>query len=197
MKYLLISILLIFYLNIYSQNSKYVLWYYPSNVNNVYGVMITVSPDYSDSIRCQPKVHGIELDLTPEELLLSGFTFAYLFYKPFYEVDIKTINNVNLKTVNGVRIGFTDMEESIINGINLSLGDNLASKTNGLTISMLRRKNQNCNGVGVSLIANLDNSCNGIQIGLINKCSDLKGFQFGLWNKNQKRSLPIINWSFN
>jgi hypothetical protein len=52
------------------------------------------------------------------------------------------------------------------------------------------------NGLTFAFIGNHDTKCKGIQIGLINSAVDLKGLQIGLWNKNQKRSMPIINWNF-
>lgn len=36
----------------------------------------------------------------------------------------------------------------------------------------------------------------GVQIGAVNQAKKLKGIQFGLWNVNEKRSLPIFNWNF-
>lgn len=36
----------------------------------------------------------------------------------------------------------------------------------------------------------------GVQIGLVNNAAKLRGFQIGLWNTNQKRSLPLFNWCF-
>jgi hypothetical protein len=36
----------------------------------------------------------------------------------------------------------------------------------------------------------------GIQIGIYNKTLKLRGFQFGLWNVNERRSFPLINWNF-
>jgi hypothetical protein len=36
----------------------------------------------------------------------------------------------------------------------------------------------------------------GVQIALFNSSMNFKGIQIGLWNKNQKRSLPFINWNF-
>jgi hypothetical protein len=52
------------------------------------------------------------------------------------------------------------------------------------------------NGLTIGLLGNHDVRCNGVQIGLSNASTDLRGFQLGLWNRNQSRSLPFINWSF-
>ncbi len=37
----------------------------------------------------------------------------------------------------------------------------------------------------------------GLQIGVFNGCTDGRGIQIGLWNTNDRRSLPIINWTWN
>lgn len=36
----------------------------------------------------------------------------------------------------------------------------------------------------------------GLQIGVFNGCADGRGLQIGLWNTNDRRSLPIINWTW-
>jgi hypothetical protein len=35
----------------------------------------------------------------------------------------------------------------------------------------------------------------GLQIGIFNASKHTKGVQLGIWNKNEKRKLPIINWN--
>lgn len=37
----------------------------------------------------------------------------------------------------------------------------------------------------------------GLQIGVFNGCANGRGIQIGLWNTNDRRSLPIINWTWN
>jgi hypothetical protein len=36
----------------------------------------------------------------------------------------------------------------------------------------------------------------GLQIGIVNKSKNLRGIQIGIWNVNQKRKLPLLNWNF-
>jgi len=36
----------------------------------------------------------------------------------------------------------------------------------------------------------------GLQIAMWNKSKNTKRIQSGLWNINEKRNLPIINWNF-
>ncbi|WP_262714039.1 LA_2272 family surface repeat-containing protein [Phaeocystidibacter marisrubri] len=43
---------------------------------------------------------------------------------------------------------------------------------------------------------NIELALDGVQIGLYNMAIELRGFQFGLWNVNGKRSLPLINGQF-
>ncbi len=52
------------------------------------------------------------------------------------------------------------------------------------------------NGIQFAVIYNKSIEMKGIQIGLFNRSENFMGIQLGLWNINQKRSLPILNWSF-
>ena len=52
------------------------------------------------------------------------------------------------------------------------------------------------NGLQFSFILNDSYLTRGVQVGLINRSQSLTGVQFGLWNINQKRKFPIINWNF-
>ncbi len=36
----------------------------------------------------------------------------------------------------------------------------------------------------------------GLQIGVVNKAKRLRGIQLGIWNINERRKLPLINWNF-
>jgi hypothetical protein len=99
-----------------------------------------------------------------------------------------------------------------INGISLSLSGTACNcETNGITLGGWAHYNYRVNGVsgvlwvnfteiirGVqfSLLWNDSFETKGVQIGLVNRSKNLKGFQFGLWNINQKRKLPLINWNF-
>ena len=100
------------------------------------------------------------------------------------------------KKVNGCQIGFINTEPTVINGLDINASGSFESVTNGVTVSAATNNHYVINGLTIAAIANSDFKCHGVQIAMFNSCNDLKGFQFGLWNKNQRRSLPFINWAF-
>ncbi len=70
---------------------------------------------------------------------------------------------------------------------------NYAESFNGLEIGVVNQS-LTFKGAAIGIVNIADMSMTGIQIGLINISGKNKGLQIGLWNKNAKRSLPIINW---
>jgi len=122
------------------------------------------------------------------------------------------LNGVNLST--GCFFTSTDMT-----GLNISLGNKfnnfngislaplgtLAGKQNGLSIGIINGNNslsgatfgiynqsQDLKGLHLGVV-NRAKRNGGLQIGVYNK-SFSKGFQLGIWNVNNKRSLPFLNW---
>ncbi len=103
-------------------------------------------------------------------------------------------------------IGFLD----IMRGISITSFWNSNAKAYGITIAGMTNYNIKTYGIQVSLfnksvcmkgiqIGGIHNSAyimKGLQIGLFNKSENTTGIQVGLFNKNEKRSLPFINWNF-
>lgn len=213
MKRITFIILLIFCgLKSYSQNDsiivldstgfdkKYILWASPSHATHVYGVMFNFWPrDDGYKHKKYPKIYGAEINLMPLGVFFPVMLVAHALdpetHKPPPE-KIDTIDFHSFKKIHGLQIGLINMEPTVINGLDINAAGSFESKTNGVTISAVMNKHYIINGLTVGIIGNHDTKCNGVQVGLINSCKQLKGFQFGLWNKNQKRSLPLINWCF-
>ncbi len=139
------------------------------------------------------------------------------------ESDFEKIKglNTNLKLkINGINISsgcfFTSTS---MNGLNLSLG-NKYDDFNGVSITALGNISDNHNGIAIGLfnannnlkgmnvgvfnltyelkglhlgVINYTKSNKGVQIGVFNR-SYSKGLQVGIWNVNNKRSMPFINW---
>ncbi|MFT6127643.1 MAG: hypothetical protein ACJAVA_002135 [Flavobacteriaceae bacterium] len=82
--------------------------------------------------------------------------------------------------VNGISIGGLAKEALQHKGIQIGGGTSRAIRRYGIQV------------VG----NNQAKTMNVIQIGLFNKTYQSTGLQIGLWNKNQDRSRPLINWSF-
>lgn len=122
------------------------------------------------------------------------------------------LNGVNISSgcffvntnMNGLNISFGNKFKNF-NGISLAPLGMLADRQNGISVGLINATND-LNGLAVGAY-NQSVKLDGLQIGLVNQTmnnhglqigffnrSYSKGFQLGLWNKNAKRSLPILNW---
>lgn len=139
------------------------------------------------------------------------------------EEDFEKIKglNTNLKLkINGINISsgcfFTSTS---MNGLNISVG-NIYDDFNGVSITALGNISDTHNGIAIGLY-NGNNNLKGLNVGVFNLTYELKGMhlglvnyvkinkgiqigifnrsysrglQVGLWNVNNKRSFPFINW---
>ena len=183
-----------------AQDRKYVMWYSPSKATDVYGVMLNFFPrevgDFPDY-----SVYGVELDLNPLGLFTSMLMVFEALDPELHQPDgtvegLEKYPPAYVKKIYGLQVGtMYAAGESIIYGLDISLWS-FESTVNGASISGVMNKQYIVNGLTVATLGNHNISCHGVQIGLINTCSDLQGVQFGLWNVNQRRKLPLINWNF-
>ena len=177
-------------------NKKYVAWFAPSGVTHMYGFMF----DFLPNGNCT--TYGVEFNISPLFLFFSPMLFAHaIFPSDFHKAEelsiVDSIDFTKFRKINGLQIGLFDMGETVINGLDINVGGGrLSSKINGVCISAIINKNYVVNGFTIAAIANHDTKCNGLQIGIINSSKQLRGVQIGLWNINQKRSLPFVNWCF-
>jgi hypothetical protein len=133
---------------------------------------------------------------------------------------IKNMNHSPHLKLNGLNIStgcfFTTTS---MNGLNVSAG-NKFNNFNGLSVTILGTISDHQNGLSIGIynannnlagstvgiynqsyqlsglhlgIFNQTRINRGVQIGVLNK-SNSKGFQLGLWNVNNKRSMPFLNW---
>ncbi len=184
---------------------------YPISNKDVNGVMLNFFPKFKVTKNLQfieyykPRTNGIELNLNPlGPLVVSGgvaMTAFDLFQgktpRIFRKINSRKIENVEcIRRINGLCISTSNFESTLMNGIELSFSGSNSVVTNGITISPFYNYNGEANGLSVGLVGNNAGALNGAQIGLFNRSSETKGLQIGLWNKNEKRSLPFINWNF-
>lgn len=128
------------------------------------------------------KVHGFNLSSgTFGTMEINGFSGA-LMIQYIYKM-------------NGVSIACMSNLVERHNGIAISVLGNEIYKANGLLVG-LGNGVSHFNGIQIGAANNISDKGAGLQIGLFNKAKNFKGIQLGLWNKNNKRSLPIINWNF-
>jgi len=136
------------------------------------------------------------------------------------DYKIKNMNHTADLKLNGLNVssGCFFMATSM-NGLNVSAG-NKFNNFNGLSITVLGTIADNQNGMSIGVynannnlkgstvgvynqsyelkglhlgIFNQTRINRGLQIGVLNK-SNSKGFQLGVWNVNNKRSMPFLNW---
>ncbi|WP_299113380.1 LA_2272 family surface repeat-containing protein [uncultured Winogradskyella sp.] len=145
------------------------------------------------------KVNGLELGLNPLSIFFPFLTAIHsippFLHNPPLD-DLSKLDSYKFDKINGIRFGIAFLDPAIINGLELNLTGGFDTQINGVSITPLVNKHFKVNGLSVALLGNFDTQVKGIQIGLFNKCNNLKGIQIGLWNKNEKRSLPFINWNF-
>jgi len=179
---------------IYGQNS--IIGISPSKLKKVNGLMFNVYPmEHSDSTSF-PTINGIELGVCPLTIFFPFLIAIHSIDPDFHQPLLDNIKFQNHKKINGIQVSFLNMEPTLINGIDINASGSFESKVNGLTCSMIINKHHKMNGLTIGIMGNHDTECNGVQVGLFNSSKKLRGFQFGLWNKNEKRSLPFINWYF-
>ncbi|MDR2039731.1 MAG: hypothetical protein LBQ60_17560 [Bacteroidales bacterium] len=182
-----------------SVDKRYLIWVSPSETKQVYGIMFNFWPNEGIGVQ-YPSIYGAEINLNPIGLFAPVITLVHAVFDPathhMGDVDPDILDISKFKKINGIQVGSINMEPSVINGLDINATMSAQSKVNGISISAVMNKQYIMNGITIAPIANHADKCNGIQMGLVNTSKKLKGFQFGLWNINQKRSLPLINWSF-
>lgn len=129
---------------------------------------------------------------------------------------LEHINGINLSTsgtmcrcnINGVSVGFLGHVADTINGISIVLFQNYAQIHTGIQFAVMSEAykmhgvqvggmNKNFHTKGLQIgVYNKNKHTKGVQLGGVNKSRDTKGIQIGLWNTNERRKLPLINWNF-
>lgn len=204
MKYVITLSLLLVSLTTYTQN-KTPIWAFPSCGNTIHGIAVGLA-DIKDS--CITNVNGIRL-----EAIGLGLGIGFLGFRPSSDINDSiimnqpatgTINGINLSlfgtinpdNLNGLTIGGFAQALNDVNGVMISLAGNISTEFSGLQLSFMGNDAYSVKGVQLCFASNSTNILNGVQIALFNRSQKTKGIQIGLWNVNEKRKLPIINWCF-
>lgn len=196
----------------YSQNNnRFPLWTFHEKNVNIHGISIgllsTAASERSTN------TNGIRLELIGLGLLAPMIpddpTFEEQHWERINGLNISVLGTVGNCSINGLSIGAAGQISARINGITLSMMINLIHKQNGLMIAGHNISNtmnglqlglaNSCvktNGVQIAFPLNESEKMRGVQIGVVNKSKKTKGIQIGIWNVNEKRRLPLINWNF-
>ena len=115
--------------------------------------------------------------------------------KDVYGVSFTAMLHYSRKS-NGINIAGLSNTIERANGLIVAYGGNEVYKGNGAMVGIFGNSAHHFNGIQISGVNRIEDRGVGLQIGIFNKASDFRGLQLGLWNKNDKRSLPILNWQF-
>jgi len=210
MKLIIITAFLFFNICGQAQSvKKNIAWFYPTKVNQVNGILLSaISPSNKDlfssevyseiekSIELDLKVNGLDLNIDLLSLVVVPMIMIHSIDPNFHEESYEFFDITKAKKINGLQIGFSEFDSSLINGLDINIVGSFNSRVNGISITPLINKDDSINGLSIAGLGNYVKNCNGLQISLFNSCDNLKGVQLGLWNSNQKRRLPFINWNF-
>lgn len=166
----------------------------PSNITKVNGLSIKYWDSF-DNTNYNKKINGIELGLNPIGVFFPFLIFIHSLNPLEIEPPVISTSNIK-KTINGLQFSIGNLEEAKINGIEINFSGGINTIVKGISISPSINKHYIIHGISIAPIGNFDEEFYGVQIGLVNKTTNSKGIQIGLWNKNEKRSLPLLNWSF-
>jgi hypothetical protein len=225
LKYFLVLFFIFFSLISFSQTEKrrdyFPLWTFDQPNIRIHGVSVGFLTD-NTSLGIT-LTNGLRLELLGLGFLLPIMPMSPIANSPedFELVSERGINQkvngINLSLtgtvgschINGVTLGAMGQSHFRVNGITASFFMNFVQQQNGLMCAMFNdsycmrgmqigfsNDAYSANGVQVAALANYAEKMNGLQIALVNKTKDLDGIQIGLWNVNQKRKLPIVNWCF-
>lgn len=128
-----------------------------------------------------------------------------------YTPDLK-LNGLNISSgcfftttsMNGLNISAGNKFNNF-NGLSVTVLGTIADHQNGLSVGIYNANN-NLSGSTIGIynqsyqlsglhigVFNQTRINRGLQVGILNK-SNSKGFQLGIWNVNNKRVMPFLNW---
>ena len=200
---------LLFFLNVFGQNSENKIAsktirnffsFIPCKVDKINGLSMGIWAENLKSKQDSLIINGINLEINPTILFIynysGGIYISNIDNDSSYIESRKT--KYNLTDINGLNLSIPRFSNltSKINGVSFTLLTICTGEINGVSISGLTNCSYNLNGISICAGYNSSNTVRGIQIGLFNRAKKLRGIQIGLWNKNGKRSLPFLNWQF-
>ncbi|WCL81116.1 hypothetical protein PPO43_14165 [Saprospira sp. CCB-QB6] len=183
------------------QSSGYGISFTPTKFSRIYGLALglkaknirNLQHNYKDLLH----IYGLNLEINP-------FSIISIFHMRPLGPSVDSIQEYEDKFRPDARswtyglnvVPFSNISEQIVHGVNIVGLKNFVDEAHGVSITGLSSFSYKMNGLSIAGIYNSSIQTRGVQIGLVNKSKDLRGFQFGLWNINPKRSLPLINWQF-
>jgi hypothetical protein len=216
MKNLTIIIIFLISIKVFSQdfneNTRYLIGTFHTQNTTINGISIGAFPEFNEKKRFV-RTNGIRFEI-PGLGLIGLLANGSIIGKE--ETD-EIINGLNISggtmgnvSFNGITLALLVQSGTENNGIAIAGLWNGMDKSNGIQMAVLLNEATYSNGIQISISNSTEymkgiqiggaNYANeemiGLQIGIWNKSKNTKGIQLGLWNINEQRKLPIINWNF-
>ena len=196
----------------YGQNAnRFPVWTYHKKNVNIHGISVGLGSSIESERNTN--TNGIKLELIGLGLFVP-FQPEYPDFKNGYSERINGLSLSAMGTVcdcltNGLSVGAIAQTNNRVNGISATMYTNITDKQNGIMAAFGNvsdvmngiqlggfNNSSEAHGVQLSFLVNFSAETRGLQIGAFNISDNLRGVQIGLWNVNQKRKLPLINWNF-
>ena len=215
MKKLLLTTLFLISIKVFSQNfnekTRYLFWSFHTQNTTINGVSFGAFPQFEK--KRFVKTNGIRLEIPGIGLI--GFMGNGTLIRIGENEEI--INGLNISggtigntSFNGLTLALVTQGGIVNNGIAIAGMWNGMNKSNGIQVASMINETNYSNGIQIALsnttelmngiqiggINFVNEKMVGIQIGIWNKSKITKGIQLGIWNINEKRKLPLINWNF-
>lgn len=169
------------------------IWFLPFNANEVNGISLGVHTGNINGKKI--KVNGLNINADMGSMFITMFSTLHFFDAANVKVLSDTLAADGKISINGFGISAGGiMYGKRLNGLFVNGGICESNIAKGIFITGGLNYFQSMKGISIGGIRNTAVKCTGLQIGLINSCKYLKGLQLGLWNVNNKRKMPLINW---
>lgn len=188
--------------------THYLLWSHHEDSVNVVGLSVGGSNFFKETtctktqgIRISVLGEGIAAFMLPRAPLPTSRAEydSSMIYEPPIEVNgisLSGTGDLFESNINGVIIGGMAHVTNKSNGYSMTLMYNFAVRHQGVQVATAINMAYVIRGIQMSIIGNEAEELRGLQLGIRNRSKNTKGIQVGLWNINEKRKLPLINWSF-
>ena len=203
-----------FVLAIYSygqRGNRFPVWTFHEKDVDIHGISVGLLSTVVDER--STNTNGIRLELIGLGVFVPLIpdipTFEEQYSERINGLSLSTLGTVGNCLVNGLSVGAFGQINYQVNGISFALMMSVVGKVNGVAVAGINYADSinglqlgasnsglKTKGVQIGFIGNEIKEMRGIQIGGYNRSGNLRGIQIGLWNVNQKRKLPLINWNF-
>ncbi|NIG52587.1 LA_2272 family surface repeat-containing protein [Chitinophaga sp. Cy-1792] len=194
MKVIITCLLMVLTMQVVAQQQKvyFPAWTFQQKNTTIYGLSVGLW-NFTDGPK-HTYTNGLRLSIIGEGILV-----AFVPSDPTVDSDsalAEVKKESPTEIINGINISGTGIGGAyVVNGISLGFIGHLTNRTNGISIATFNYT-QAHNGIQFALAYNLCYQMRGLQIGAVNKSKKTRGIQIGLWNCNERRKLPLINWNF-